>query len=128
MMRWEWFSISEPWIRRGSQPTGWESWMMPTVWGRENSLGKIGSATCSSKTRSFLLRAHLPRAARPWAVAWSTKGNGGLAYVPSSGQMTFGQSLSFLSTGFLITKIGTIVSKHHGVDAAGIKEVIHRQN
>lgn len=55
-----------------SQPTGRESWMMSTVWGRENNLGGMGSAPCFSKTRNLLLGAWLPRAVRWWAVVKST--------------------------------------------------------
>lgn len=50
--------------------------------------------------------------------------DGRWACVSSSGQMTFGQPLSFLSTGFPVNTIGTTVSKHHGVDVGSVKEVI----
>lgn len=83
------------------------------------NLEKIGSCTCSNKTRHLLCRAWIPRAALVWTQVML-----GWTYVPSSGQMTFSQSLCFLSISFLMSKIGTVVSKHHGVDVVSIKEVI----
>lgn len=69
---WTQLFISTPWMWWRSQPTGWESWMMSTVWGRENNLGEMASATCSNKTRNLSLGAWLPSAVRWWAVVKST--------------------------------------------------------